>query len=182
MKRFIWIPIILLLLSACAPMPTVTLDCRSNYNEGYNQGYRDRIATENTTTLQCCDVCILFPTTQQVLDFVALDDTDKVPPDLNGFVCADYTHQLSENAWAQNIPCYTVKMVLTYEGGFAKFHECVAFPVRDSSDLLFIEPQNDLVIHDVVAGSIPYVCAGNNEKGFCKFIVEEPILKVLVNK
>lgn len=203
MKKLIWIiPIVLLFLSACVPSPAV--DCKSQTDAAYHQGFNDassealnaltvdlvpdsiyrKIYNEGFQDGQMCqaDLVINYPTTQQVLDFVAQDDTDKILSNPDGFVCADYSNRISGNAWDQNIPCYTVMIVLEYVGGYAMFHDCVAFPVRDSPDLLFIEPQNDLIIHDVVAGSIPYVCADNNGNGFCKFLTEKPVLKVLVNR
>jgi hypothetical protein len=119
---------------------------------------------------------------RDIMDFIALDDTDSISPDPGNFVCSDYSHRINENAWAQDIPCYTVMIVLEYVDGYAMYHDCVAFPVRDNPDLLFIEPQNDKVLYDVVAGSIPYFCEDNSGTGFCKFMFEKPILKVLVNK
>ncbi len=179
MRRLILISIVLLLLSACAlmhtPIPTVTLDCSSNYNAGYNQGYQDRIASENTTPLRQCDVCINYPTTQQVMDFLAQDKTDRIHFSASKFCCTDFAQRVNENAWAAGIPCYTV--VLVYQKDNSAGHAIVAFPVADKDTLLYIEPQQDKEVFGVSVGDTPFTCQSEES---CKFLFTEPIIRILL--
>jgi hypothetical protein len=68
---------------------------------------------------------------------------------------------------------------MEYVDGDAYSHYCVAFPVRDSDELLYIEPQNDLPWYNVKAGAIPYQVFPDGSKWP---LTTNPIVKVLVNK
>ncbi len=157
------------------PVPTITLDCSSNYNTGYNQGYQDRIASENTTPLQHCDLCVNYPTTKQVMDFLATDKTDRVHFSASKFCCTDFAQKVNENAWAVGIPCYTV--VLVYQKDNSAGHAIVAFPVVDRDTLLYIEPQQDKEVFGVSVGDTPFTCQSEES---CKFLFTEPILRILI--
>ena len=161
MKK-LWVLIILLLLTACSLPSPVTKplpDISQVWNEAYQQGYNDG-QTIAWGQLPCCDLCIIYPTRQQVLDFILQDDTNTLPFSINSFVCTDYCQQINERAWAAGIPCYTVW--ITFEYDYLVGHAIVAFPICEggSVTLMYIEPQTDGEVEIDMGGEYP-VCKGD---------------------
>ncbi len=170
MKKLFWILIILLLLSACSyPWGTAkntgdaaVAELMENIgNNAYHQGYNDGQAEK---VIPCCDVCILYPTREQVMAFLAEDKTNEIPYTLD-FNCADFVDVLIENAWVHGFPCWVVWIdTKEYPN---QSHIIVAFEIckEGKSVLLYIEPQNDKEIKNLEVGKQPILCSGN----LCEF-------------
>jgi len=98
---------------------------------------------------------VFYPvTTQQVMDFLAQDKTDLREYDKASYVCADFAHDLVNNAALAHIKAWEVVIYFHHAIG----HVIVAFQTNDNG-VIYIEPQSDATYPFIQAG-FP-ACAAN---------------------
>jgi hypothetical protein len=85
-------------------------------------------------------------TRQEVLDFLAEDDTDALPYIPNVFVCKDFAQRLQERAHERGLSCW---MIFIYPKSGPYGHVVNAFPLAEGS-IIYVEPQNDTVSENVL--------------------------------
>jgi hypothetical protein len=183
MKKFIWILAIPILL-----LPLLLSGCWGSYGDGFNAGLKacNRITSDQITRnynlgfedgsntaweaidRKCCDVCIQYPTEEQVMAFLASDNTSETLYLENVFDCKDFSYEVNRNAWEKGIPCYVT--VIDWEGT-KQSHVIVAFPIQGQEELLFIEPQDDNEIIGLEVGQQPMLYEGG------KWLFYEGIVK-----
>jgi hypothetical protein len=143
------------------------------YLLGWSEGYARAVSD---TEVGCCDICVKYPTREQVLAFLEADSTDALSFDFYDFNCTDYCEQVNEKAWAQGIPCYLVW--ITFEG-LDLGHTILAFPICEGEEetMLYVEPQADAIIDGelLVKGGI-YPLPFCDETGeYCKLYIIEKV-------
>jgi len=140
----------------------------TSYHLGYTKGFQEALEGQ-----RCCDLCVVYPERQVILDFLVTDKTNEILY-AKDFICADFCDVLMENAWKQGIPCWLVAIEFA-EAGIT--HALVAFPVCENGKVvdLYIEPQNDGEVKDVEVGKKPINCTPD----FCETCPFE-ITKILV--
>ncbi len=137
------------LVPSCIPSTqNEPIDCTSFYHEGYNQGWIDG----RDAAAQCCDVCILYPTREQVATFLASDNTSEIAYNKKSFICTDFAEIMNHNAWDAGILCYTAW--ITYED-FYVGHPIAVFPTCNLGKvvLFYNDPQigDELFDEDAIA-------------------------------
>jgi hypothetical protein len=85
-------------------------------------------------------------TRQEVLDFLAADDTDAFPYVPGVFVCGDFAQRLQERAHERGLSCW---MVFIYPKSGPYGHVVNAFPLAEGS-IIYVEPQNDTVSENIL--------------------------------
>ncbi len=124
--------------------------------EGYINGLVDGAGSGFT---------IRDPTYNEVLSFVASDDTDKeryIMTSNGGYAynCFNYCHDFLENAFGQGLKAGFV--YVEFEVGA---HAIVCFDTVDKG-LVYVEPQNDLIVNLTVGEAYDFVEAPNTIERF----------------
>lgn len=149
--------------SQCS-VPVLQASLDEGYKAGYLQGQRDTLEQQ-----PCCDICAAYPTREQVIAFLASDNTSEIPYNAKSFICTDFTETLNHNAWDAGIPCYTV--FITFDD-FYMGHAISAFPVCENGEvvLAYVDPQDDYLFDpDIVTVGHLYpisICDPNGS--YCK--------------
>lgn len=144
-RRLLLLLVLCLLFTACA-------DDEAAYQRGYEEGLAEGRLEANTlitdaeakayelgyrTGLADCpqyDLGFNYPTYQEMLNFVAVDDTDE----LHGVNCIVFTERFLQNAHEAGWDCFAV--ILNFIKGGS--HVLVGFDTVDKGRI-FIEPQTD---------------------------------------
>jgi len=115
---------------------------QSDYQSGYDAGRQASLKdTSNRYSLR-------NPSFQEMLEFIAKDNTNERQYAEGEYVCVDFSHQVNNNAEAQGIRCAVVDIF--YPDG--KGHTIVAFETTDKG-LQFVEPQFDHLVSVMVGKS-----------------------------
>ena len=143
MKKMVAALVVFIVLSSCFFLYTIQNKYDKGYIEGYSEGYIDGAkdgAGSSYTTRN--------PTYDEMIAFIAADQTDKNTYDADTYNCYDYTKDVCDNAAVQG---YRVGFVYIYFKNSA--HALVCFDTTDKG-LIFVEPQYDAIVK--VATGINY--------------------------
>ena len=108
---------------------------QSDYQAGYKAG--QQAALKETANRYNSH----NPSYQEMLDFIAADNTNKNEYSEESYVCVDFSHQVNNNAEEQGIRCAVIDIF--YPEG--KGHTIVGFDTTDKG-LQFVEPQFDRLV------------------------------------
>jgi len=108
----------------------------ATYNEGYDAGYLQGF---NETGYNIRD-----PTYQEVVTFIALDQTDKNVYDEDDYTCFHFTADFEKHAFEAEYRCG-----LVYIEFILGAHAIVCFNTIDQG-LIFVEPQTDEIVEVVI--------------------------------
>ncbi len=132
--------IAVLVPSCLPPLPNENIPdmLRQAYDDGYHYGYNDAMEESQP----CCDICILYPTREQVITFLASDNTSEIAYNKKSFICTDFAEIMNHNAWDAGIPCYTI--FITFDD-FYMGHAISAFPICEDNEVVlgYVDPQQD---------------------------------------
>ena len=101
------------------------------YDLGYQAGYQAGLYEANT------GYDLHDPTYQEVMDFIANDNSNDIPYSKNDHICTDYTTAVNNNAEKLGIRCGSVYIIYPETG-----HSIIGFDTTDRG-MIFIEPQFD---------------------------------------
>ncbi|MBS7614742.1 hypothetical protein KEJ18_03305 [Candidatus Bathyarchaeota archaeon] len=87
------------------------------------------------------DTALRDPTYQEVLDFIALDQTDKNIFSMDNYTCLSFATDVRNHALMKGIKCGLVYVVFAESS-----HTIVCFNTVDQG-LVYVEPQNDAVVN-----------------------------------
>lgn len=113
------------------------IDVKGIHDAGYQEGL---VAAEKK------GVCYDFPTYDQVISFLAEDNTDNLTFS-SRFNCVDFSTRLVANAHAKGFVCYGVVLNFLSPCGD---HVIVAFDT--DRGIIFVDPQSDKVVPVEVGG------------------------------
>lgn len=104
----------------------------AGYQSGYLQGVKDGAGSGYN---------IRNPTYQEMLNFIAADQTDKNPYIHGSYVCWNFAADVTNNAFKAGYRCGWVYVEFAYTA-----HATVCFNTTDHG-LIFVEPQDDMIMN-----------------------------------
>jgi hypothetical protein len=122
-----------------------------SYMMGYNSGQGEAPEVTQPNTYKLKD-----PTYKEMKDFLAQDETDTKPYQIDEHTCTDFSAEVNNNAEDAGIRCAAVYIIYPKTG-----HTIVAFNTTDKG-LIFIEPQFDEEVILIIGESYSAI---NNYKG-----------------
>ncbi|MEM1573051.1 MAG: hypothetical protein QXY96_01060 [Candidatus Methanomethylicaceae archaeon] len=105
------------------------------FNEGYFLGYKKGVIDGAGRGYTIRD-----PTYEEVMEFIAMDQTDKNEYIQGKYECVDFAKDVKNNAFNKGYKCGFV-LIFFPQGG----HAVVCFNTTDKG-LIFIEPQDDSIV------------------------------------
>ena len=115
---------------------TLEIQLDATYDVGYDAGYLQGF---NETGYNIRD-----PTYQEVVTFIALDQTDKNEYDEDNYYCFHFTADVERNAFEAGYRCGLVYIECALSA-----HAVVCFNTTDGG-LIFVEPQTDEIVEVVI--------------------------------